>query len=220
MFLPQNRQPKEDWGRWLDAKQNAVELAGQISPKMAGKAIYISSVTDPYLPAERSLVLTRGILETLLPYQPRVVMQTRSPLVLRDIDLLIQFRRLRVNISITTDSEEMWTAFEPKSPPLEKRWQTAEELKAAGIAVGLTLTPLLPLIDEDRFVDRVASFAPTVLVLQDFHVARGFGADTAPAAREMLAQSKWGDADYRRVLAKFRARVSDVYEGEKGFFPP
>ena len=63
MFLPQNRRPKEDWGRWLQAKQNAVELAHKQAPKLAGQAVYMSSVTDPYLPAERSLFLTRGILE-------------------------------------------------------------------------------------------------------------------------------------------------------------
>lgn len=220
LFLPQNKRPKEDWGRWLDAKQNAVALARRTASKLAGKAVYISSVTDPYLPAEQSLRLTRGILEALLPYQPRVVIQTRGQLVTRDIDLLAQFRGLRVNVSITTDSEAMWSAFEPKSPPLESRWNAAAKLKDAGIAVGLTLTPLLPLADEDRFIERVADFAPAVLVLQDFHRARGFGADTAPAARVMLAQSRWGDDDYRRVLAKFRARWPDLYEAEAGFFPP
>ena len=48
----------------------------------------MSSVTDPYQPAERSLLLTRGILEALLPHQPRLVVQTRGPLVVRDIDVL------------------------------------------------------------------------------------------------------------------------------------
>ena len=48
----------------------------------------MSSVTDPYVPAERSLALTRGILEALLPHQPRLVVQTRGPLVVRDIDVL------------------------------------------------------------------------------------------------------------------------------------
>ena len=63
MFLPQNRRPKEDWGRWFQAKSNAVELARKQASKVAGKALYMSSVTDPYLPAERGLLLTRGIVE-------------------------------------------------------------------------------------------------------------------------------------------------------------
>src|SRR5262249_54376884 len=70
LFLPQNRRPREDWGKWFQAKTNAVELARKQAPRVAGQAVYLSSVTDPYLPAERSLQLTRGILEALVPYQP------------------------------------------------------------------------------------------------------------------------------------------------------
>src|SRR6266481_389047 len=92
MFLPQNRRPKEDWGRWFQAKMNAVELARKQAAKLAGHAVYMSSVTDPYLPAEQSLRQTRGILETLAPVQPRILVQTRGPLVTRDIDVLKPFR--------------------------------------------------------------------------------------------------------------------------------
>ena len=66
-FLPQNRRPVEDWGKWFSAKRNAVELAQKQAHKMAGKAVYMASVTDPYQPAERSLMLTRGILEDAAP---------------------------------------------------------------------------------------------------------------------------------------------------------
>src|SRR5207248_665094 len=102
MFLPQNRRPKEDWGRWFAAKRNAIDLAERRAPKLAGQALYMSSVTDPYLPAERSLHLTRGILEALAPYQPRLLVQTRGPLVVRDLDVLAQFDAVRVNMSIPT----------------------------------------------------------------------------------------------------------------------
>ncbi len=221
MFLPQNRRPKEDWGRWVQAKRNAVELARRQAPKLAGQALYLSSVTDPYLPAERSLFLTRGILEALAPHQPRLLVQTRGPLVVRDADVLRRFDRVRVNVSIPTDSEEVWRAFEPKAPPLERRWQAAAELRAAGLPVGLCLTPLLPLADEAAFVERVAAFRPDVLVAQDFHASGGaFGADTGPAARRLLADSGWGEADYRSVVERLRERLPVVYEGEEGFFPP
>src|SRR5262245_1323660 len=139
-FLPQNRRPVEDWGRWLTAKQNAAELAARQAVKVAGAAVYMSSVTDPYLPAERSLKLTRGILEAMIPHQPRLVIQTRGPLVVRDIDLIQQFDAVRVNLSIPTDSEEVRKLFEPKAPPLPERWIAARELKASGIRVGLCIT--------------------------------------------------------------------------------
>jgi DNA repair photolyase len=221
MFLPQNRRPKAEWGRWLVAKRNAVALAEQHAPKVAGQSVYLSSVTDPYLPAERSLFLTRGILEALAPHEPRLLVQTRGPLVVRDLDVLGRFGRVRVNLSIPTDSERVWRAFEPKAPPLERRWQAAAEVRAAGVPVGLCLTPLSPLEDADAFVDRVAAFRPDVLVVQDFHASRGaFGADTGEAARRLLAESGWTAADYRRVVAMLRERLPAVHEGEAGFFPP
>src|ERR1700745_4302382 len=95
MFLPQNRRPKEDWGRWFQAKINAVEVARKQAPKVAGPAVDISRVPDPYLRAERSLQLTRGILQALIPHQPRLLIQTRGPLVVRDLDVLKQFQRVR-----------------------------------------------------------------------------------------------------------------------------
>jgi DNA repair photolyase len=220
MFLPQNRRPKEEWGRWFQAKINAVEVARRQAPKVAGQAVYVSSVTDPYLPAERSLKLTRGILEALVPYQPRLLIQTRGPLVVRDIDVLKQFRAVRVNVSIPTDSEAIRQAFEPKAPPLERRWQALAELKSAGLAVGICVTPMLPLEDIQGFVRRLAAFQPEVLVTQDFQDNRGaFGASTSQAARRLLHERRWTGDDYYRC-ADLLSHELHTYEAEAGFFPP
>jgi DNA repair photolyase len=220
MFLPQNRRPKEEWGKWFQAKLNAVELARKQAPKLAGQAVYLSSVTDPYLPAERSLRLTRGILEALLPWQPRLLVQTRGPLVVRDLDVLRQFESVRVNVSIPTDSELIRRVFEPKAPPLEKRWEALTQIKAARVPVGICITPLLPLDDGEAFAERLAAFQPDVLVTQDFHDSGGgFGADTGVLARELLAKRPRTAEDYERFVERLR-RDLDVYEGEEGFFPP
>jgi DNA repair photolyase len=220
MFLPQNRRPVEDWGRWITAKKNAAELATKQTRRVAGECVYMSSVTDPYQPAERGLALTRGILEAMIPHQPRLTIQTRGPLVVRDIDLLVQFRSLRVNVSIPTDSERVRRQFEPKAPPLEKRWEAIGELKASGVAVGVCVTPTLPIEDIDGFARRIAEFQPDVLVCQDFHDAGGrFGADTGEDARRLLGEIGWGPADYRRFVNRLRDDLT-VFEGEAGFFPP
>jgi DNA repair photolyase len=219
-FLPQNRRPVEDWGKWLTAKQNAALLAAKQAVKVAGQAVYMSSVTDPYLPAERSLLLTRGILEALIPHQPRLTIQTRGPLVIRDIDLFQQFHRMRVNVSVPTDSERIRQAFEPKAPPLEKRWEALEELRRARIPVGICVTPTLPIENVEAFAQRLADFRPEVLVVQDFHDAAGrFGADTGERARHLLGESGWGLLDFCRFHERL-CRDQTVYEGEAGFFPP
>jgi DNA repair photolyase len=219
-FLPQNRRPKEDWGKWFQAKINAVEVARKQARKVAGQAVYLSSVTDPYLPAERSLYLTRGILEAMVPHQPRLLVQTRGPLVVRDIDVLRQFHAVRVNMSIPTDSEEVRQAFEPKAPPLERRWEAIAAIKAAGLPVGICVTPMLPLADPDAFVERLAALRPDAVVTQRFHDSGGgFGADTGAAARQLLAEHTWTLGDYQRVVARLERRMR-IHEGEAGFFPP
>lgn len=219
-FLPQNRRPVEDWGKWVVAKVNALDLAAKQAPKVAGQAVYISSVTDPYLPAERSLALTRGILERLVDHQPRVLIQTRGPLVVRDIDVLRQFRSLRVNMSIPTDDGDVIKAFEPKAPPLERRWQALRDLRDEGVAVGVCVTPMLPLRDPAAFVERIVELNPAVVVAQHFHEAKSaFGADTGERARQELLNRRWTEADYRRCVERLRERLT-VYEAEAGFFPP
>lgn len=219
-FLPQNPKDVSEWGKWFQAKKNAVALAKKHGKKTAGKAVYMSSVTDPYQPVERGLQLTRGILEALVRHQPRLVIQTRGPLVVRDIDVLQQFDTVRVNVSIPTDSEEVRMAFEPKAPPLEKRWEAVAHLRAAGISVGICVTPTLPIADAEVFADRIAGAGAEVVVTQDFHDSHGgFGADTGVEAKKLRVAMNWGPADYRRFVDALQRRTK-TYEGEKGFFPP
>ena len=143
----------------------------------------------------------------LIPHEPRLVVQTRGPLVVRDIEQLREFRSVRANLTIPTDSEDVRRAFEPKAPPLDRRWAAAEQLKAAGVPVGLCVTPTLPILDPDACAEQLAAVAPAVLVTQDFHDAGGrFGADTGDAARALLARTGWsadhfvGFADTLRAL--------------------
>jgi DNA repair photolyase len=141
-------------------------------------------------------------------------------MVIRDIDILRQFEAIRVNMSIPTDSEEVRQAFEPKAPPLERRWQAAAQCKAAGIPVGVCVTPMLPLENPEAFVQKLVDFKPDVLVVQDFHDSGGgFGADTGQRARDLLANSYSTDQQYRHVTDQLRRRCL-VFEGEEGFFPP
>lgn len=220
MFLPQNRRPREDWGRWFVAKTNAVELARRFGPKIAGQSVYLSSVTDPYLPAERTLELTRGIVEALIEHQPRLLVQTRGPMVCRDIDLFRRLDRVRVNMSIPTDDDAIRRAFEPTAPPLEDRWRAIAKLTAAGVPVGICVTPMLPVADANGFGRRLIEAEPAVLVTQDFHDSGGgFGADTGSAARALLTEHSWSADAHRRFHDRLAAE-RPTFEGEAGFFPP
>jgi len=137
---------KRTWGQWVEVKQNAVDALRRDSHKLCGARVFFSSATDPYQPVEKRLGLTRALLEVLLASFPaKLHLQTRSPHVVRDIDLLGRFGdSLTVGISIPTDSDVVRRAFEPRAPAIARRLEAARQLKEAGIRTTATVAPLLP----------------------------------------------------------------------------
>lgn len=145
-FVYEDAGKKAAWGEWVEVKKNAVEALQRESHKLTGKTVFFSSATDPYQPIERTLGLTRALLETLLlAFPARVHLQTRSPHVTRDIDLFKRFGdTLTVGVSIPTDSDVVRRAFEPRAPSIARRLAAARELKEAGIQTTASVAPLLP----------------------------------------------------------------------------
>src|SRR5262249_25967653 len=112
-----SRELEETWGAWLRIKQRADALLR--SPRAAslleGASIYMWSVTAPYLPQEKESQVTRKILEALkTSWLRRLVIQTRGPLILRDVQLLKAYdRRLIVSFSVPTNREDVRKGLEP-----------------------------------------------------------------------------------------------------------
>lgn len=90
----------ENWGEFVDAKINASELIPEKTSKYKGKSIFLSSVTDPYLSFERKYQLTRKVLKKLISLEPNLGIQTKSDLIVRDIDLLKQFKYCEAGLTI------------------------------------------------------------------------------------------------------------------------
>ena len=137
----------EEWGRFLDAKENAPSLLRQeLSRKRRKniKGVFLSSVTDCYLKAEEKLRLTRQCLEVLLEYQLPVSILTKSPLILRDLDLLTQFTECRVGLSMFTVDDDLNRQFEKSSPLPSERLKALSELTRAGIHTWAFISPFLP----------------------------------------------------------------------------
>lgn len=220
-FFARDAERQQDWGNWVEVKENAVALLQRMRRSLAGRSIYLSSVTDPYQPIERSLGLVRAILEQLVHHQPRLMVQTRSPLVTRDIDILQRFDRLRVNVTVTTDSERVRRAFEPQCPPNDARLDAVRQLVDAGLDVGVTMTPLLPLEDAEEFARRVASTGARRFVAQPMHVASGrFVAGTRDQAVALSKELGWDEAAYERALESLSEALPGLMTGKSGFGPP
>lgn len=140
----------EAWGDYLYAKKNAVELfANELSSlRKRGKtpSIFLSSVTDPYQGPEKRYRLTRGILEILArePYPGMVGILTKSPLVLRDIDLLKQLPNAEIGLTITTTDDKVSRFLEVRAPTATHRLVTLKRLNTEGLKTYAFIGPLLP----------------------------------------------------------------------------
>jgi len=146
----------DDWGTWCTPKVNAPELLWGQRRRLYGQSVFMSTATDPYQPLEREYRLSRRCLKVLLECpDTSVVVHTRSPLVLEDVDLLREFGpRLQVGISIPTDDDMIRQVIEPQASAIPVRWTTAERLAAAGIRVNIAATPMFPMQSIAAYVSR------------------------------------------------------------------
>ncbi len=238
-FFSPDVEKRDSWGRWVKIKQNAVAKLRNMRRTLDDKLIYMSSVTDPYQPIERQIKLTRGILEVLTErHTPKLVIQTRSPDVTRDIDLFKMIEnnggRVQVNMTVTTDDEDIRKTFEPSCPNNSVRLQGIAEVQAAGIQSCITMTPLLLVSDPDLFADELLDTGVERFIIQPFHFTRGkFVANTREEAAELMADKldceieDFVDAymqNYRQSERIIQDRLTEngikLGKGKDGFKPP
>ena len=142
--------PTDPFERLILVKSDAASvLRRTLNPARVGSAtILIGTATDPYQPAERTFGLTRQLLETLLAYRGLTVgITTKSSLVTRDIDLLVQLadrHDLHVSLSLATTDPVLLRRLEPRTPLPHARLRALAALTRAGIHAGVLLAPILP----------------------------------------------------------------------------
>ncbi|NEP39428.1 MAG: radical SAM protein [Okeania sp. SIO2G4] len=236
-FSP-NEKMRDEWGKWVLIKENAAEVLEKELLKWENKnpskapSIYMSSVTDPYQPIESKTQLTRRLLEVMLEYRPILVIQTRSPMITRDIDILQRFKHLRINMSIPTGSEKIRKDFEPQTPSIRARLNAMKKIKTTindltGYLpkLSITITPLLPTLPEEQenfirqlnFVDRV--------VIQEFHAShkRSLIASTREEAIDMKKKYSWWYNNENKNYQSFKSQLVEILsdveikEGQAGF---
>jgi DNA repair photolyase len=141
------------WGSRIYVKVNAAAVVRTEVSKRSWKHehVAIGTATDPYQPLEGQYRITRGILEALRDYPTPAGIITRSPLVVRDIDVLQQLARVAgvsVSISIATMDEQLAREIEPTVAPPRQRLRAVRMLAEAGIDVNVALAPVLPGIND------------------------------------------------------------------------
>lgn len=161
--------------RLILAKRNVAEVLREELGRGKGKGgeVALGTATDPYQPAEGRLRLTRRVLEVLAGYRVlisgsrasgsggRVVMRvsitTKSPLVVRDADVLRELQAT-VHLSLSSLDPGFWRHFEPGAPPPRARVLALRELRRQGVKAGVFLAPVLPFItDREKDLHELAA---------------------------------------------------------------
>ena len=151
-----------------ESYRNHVERERRWARRNRGRfGIFLSSATEPFLPQEFRYRITQKLLETMLEAPPDLlILQTHSHRVTEYLALYRELQTrcdLRVHLSIETDIEE-FPGLPPHPSSVERRFEAARTLKEAGIRTVITVAPLLPIRDPERFFGRIADCADAVVI--------------------------------------------------------
>jgi DNA repair photolyase len=190
------------WGSFVECKGNVVGLLRkELARRKKPGSVMLSSVCDPYQPAEQTWQLTRGCLEVLRDFGWEVEILTRSPLVLRDLDLVGTMPQVSVGFSIGTDNEQVRSVLEPGAPPLHLRVEALRELRSAGISTWVFIAPILPM-DPNKLYDMISPHADAVL-LDPLNYRR--------QVRQVFMRNQWTHALSDDYAAATRGRLIELF---------
>ncbi|MGZ9586010.1 radical SAM protein [Paenibacillus marinisediminis] len=220
---------KSPWGTWVDIKKEAAVVFRKELQRAKSKGsvtIFMSSSTDPYQPIEYKEQITRSLLEVMVSDPPDfVLVQTRSPLVRRDIDLLRQLgTKVRVSMTVETDREEIRKHFSPSAPPIAARLKTLQLLAEAGVPTQATIAPMLPC--SNHFAEALRPFVNRVCI-DDYFMGDGSGGRRTrqlgiQQLYEQLDLEEWyHPSAYNRVYDQFKLHFPEnqLYVSQRGFEP-
>jgi DNA repair photolyase len=200
-----------EWGSVLTVKRNIATLlrAELARPSWRGEHVAIGTATDPYQALEGRHRLMRGILAALRDARNGFHIITRSPLIVRDLDLLVACARrapVSVAVSIATLDERLAREIEPTVAPPRQRLRAVRALVNAGLRVGVAIAPVLPSVTDDpEALTAVAHAAAEAGASHVWHAALNLGAVTRDAYFAFLRETRPElVARYERIFSRGR----------------
>lgn len=151
----------KNWGSVILVKKNIVETLSREVKHLRPGVVGVGTITDAYQPLEAIYSLTRGSIDVLLKEGFRVSIQTKNPLILRDLDLLEEYRdKVDVGLTITTFNSRIAEFIEPRAPPPKARASALYKVSERGIKTWIFYGPIIPsLNDNDSTIDEIIELA-------------------------------------------------------------
>jgi DNA repair photolyase len=196
------RVKRQEWGEYVKVKRNLPAVLAQELKKKPPGLVGISSVTDPYQPIEEKLNITRYSLELLSKHKFPVSLITKSPLVLRDLDILTQFDYNEVTLTITTLDDGLSKILEPNAPSPSSRLAALKRLGNEGLNTYAFLGPLYPNLEPHEVPDMVDAIAATgvgMIMVDTLNLKPGIWRDVKAALEE---EPVLQDTFYRRLFVE------------------
>jgi DNA repair photolyase len=167
---------RNKWGDFVDVRINISSvLSKELRNKKPG-VVGISTVTDPYQAVEKKYKLTRYCLEQLLIYDFPVCVQTKSSLIVRDIDLITKFSQAEVMFSIGTLNDAERTMLEPQPSSIDERLTAMKTCSDAGIKTTVFFGPIYPTIkldDISGIIDTLTNYGAKEIIVDKFNLKPG-----------------------------------------------
>ena len=203
-----------EWGSWVIVRENLPEL---VKGRFVSGWIYMSSVSDAYQPIEAEVKLTRRILRNMNK-NIKLRILTKANLVLRDLDLLKEFRCVEVGLTINSFDEELRREIEPNAPSMEERFRALEKLYDAGIRNYGFISPVIPtLTDLDYIIEQTKDFVEYYIIeflnLKASGDFRFWLKENYPKSYEILTDQTMLDqvvCKIQRFLAKHKVKVGGI----------
>jgi DNA repair photolyase len=149
---------RNEWGTFVDIRKNIPSvLSKELKNKKPG-VVGISTITDPYQPIEKQYRLTRYCLEQLLRHDFPVCIQTKSSLILRDIDIIPCFSKAEVMITIATLNDDERRLLEPNSSPVKDRLDALKKYSEIGVKTSVFFGPIYPTIKKEDLPEIIDTF--------------------------------------------------------------
>lgn len=216
------------WGSFLEARTNAAQVyrAEHAAERRWSErrgipfGVFMSSSTDPFVPQESRCRISHSVLEAMIDAPPDLlILQTHSHHAEPALPLMVELSkrcRARLHLSIETDRDRI-EGLPPHASPVERRLETAAAFRAAGVFTVITVAPLLPIADPERFFERIGRVADACVL---DHFVGGDGTPDGGRTRKTLLPLAMeavhpGSAD-REYLAEMTALARWVLPGRVG----
>lgn len=206
----------ENWGDIVIVKENIPKVLGKELRRRPSGRVVLSTMTDPYQPLEKEEELTRRILEILLINGCKVGIQTKSDLVLRDLDLLVQNLDLvDVGFTITTLDEDLARKIEPHAPSPQKRVRAIEKLSEEGVRTWIFIGPVIPSVDEREIEEiiEIACKTNSILYYDKFRIKGFMKSGLVGQMAEKAAKTDWKELSRKinKICTKFGVKAIPAF---------